>query len=1083
MAHSTWTRARCAAVLALCCALLLALAAPAGATTRKQASNKALKALGARTVAGPVIVFGLTSPSKAGTRVTKQGTRGLVIKAGPERVFFFYEDLGPSRAYPHPGRVALVGAKTGKVRLSKPFAKAPLVNGKLPAFLKSSAGYGSSRYRVFTHLASTLAGPVTSPDPDAPATGGGTTSPNKPPKTYPQSVIAKQGHAKHVTLTATDEDGDYLLFAITNPPKHGTVSGALPDAIYTPDPGFTGKDKFWFKAYDDTSQSNTAPVTIDVRPLGSPPTTTASAGCTAYNARSAAVVVDSQIAVADPDDTLLDSATIRIASNFQDGDDLLFTDQNGIGGSYDDTTGVLTLTGTASVANYEAALRTVRYRNLATGNPATPKGIEFTVNDAGNDSAPATKQVCITPGGPNRKPIGEVTSEGGLNYIENDGPLPVDASFVAVDPDSPTLSGATVRFTSSQGSQDEETGGSGGGATVFNFFPGEDRLAFADQNGITGSYDSSTGVLTLSGMASVADYQTALQSVTYENTSENPAPDTRTLRVQITDSDGASSVPSTRDVYVTPVNDAPVVTPSDGATSYTEGEPATAVDAALTAGDVDNTTLSGGQVRISSGFQSGDELVFVDQAGISGVYDSGTGVLTLSGTASVADYETALRSISFRGTSDDPPASKTVELVVNDGELDSAAATKDIAVTPVNDAPVLTPSATTLSYAENAAPVAVDPGLTASDPDSTTFAGATVQISGNFSSPEDQLAFTDQNGITGAYDSGTGVLTLTGTASVADYQAALQSVTYENTSDNPSTDTRTVTFQVDDGGAANNMSNAATRDVTVSASNDAPSVSASDGSSTYTIGDTGGAAVDSGVVVSDVDDTNIESAIVRIAGDFQPGDELVFEAQAGISGAYDSGTGVLTLTGSAPVEDYQAALESVTFRTTAASPGSSRTVEFLVNDGDADSNTATKSVELVTAPANDAPVVTTTSGSTAYGSGDPAVTVDPGVTVTDGNDANLESARVRVSANFSGDEVLVFEDQNGISGQYDPESGVLNLGGSASVADYQTALQSIKFSDGGTNAGTSRTIEFIVNDGDVDSSAATKTIDIGPPTF
>src|SRR3954452_20748353 len=602
MAHPTCTRARFACALTLATALLLAPAA-AGGVSRNEAATKSVSALGAPGASGPVIVFALNSPSPAHTRVTQRGAGKLVIKNGKQRAFVFYEDLGPFRAYPHAGRVALVGAKSGKVRLSNTFSRAPLVNGKLPAYLKSSAGYGSSQYRVFARLANTLVAPASPSNPDA--TGGGI-GPNKSPNADDQSVVAKQNRPRHITLTASDENGDFLIFAITQPPDHGTLSGSPTDLTYTPNPGYVGNDKFGFKAYDDVSQSNTAHVTVDVRPLGSPPTTATSAGCTAYNARADAVVGDSPVTAADPDDTTLDSAVVRIEGNFQGGDDLVYTDQSGIIGSYDDTTGVLTLTGDASVANYQAALRSVRYRNLSTGSPALTKDIEFTVNDAGSDSAPATKQVCITPGGPNRKPVGEMTTEGAINYTENDGPIALDPNFVAVDPDSATLSGATVKFTSSQGGQDEETGAGGDGGTVFNFFPGEDRLAFTDQNGITGSYNSSTGVLTLTGSASVADYQTALQSVTYENISENPTPDPRTIRVQITDSSGASSVPSTRDVYVSPVNDAPVVTPSAGSTAYTEGDPATAADGALTVDDVDNTTLTGGQVRISSGFQSGD---------------------------------------------------------------------------------------------------------------------------------------------------------------------------------------------------------------------------------------------------------------------------------------------------------------------------------------------------------------------------------------------------------------------------------------------------------------------------------------------
>ena len=79
----------------------------------------------------------------------------------------------------------------------------------------------------------------------------------------------------------------------------------------------------------------------------------------------------------------------------------------------------------------------------------------------------------------------------------------------------------------------------------------------------------------------------------------------------------------------------------------------------------------------------------------------------------------------------------------------------------------------------------VDTGLTVTDPDSTQIQGATVAISRASSPAEDELAFANQLGITGSYNDTTGVLTLTGTATVADYQAALRTVTYENESDTP----------------------------------------------------------------------------------------------------------------------------------------------------------------------------------------------------------------------------------------------------------------------------------------------------------
>ena len=1079
-----------ALVFALCAVLLLTAASPAGAVTRKKAGKSAVAALGAGKSTGPVIVFGLPTKVRAGTKVTQEGKSKVLARAGSSGAYFFYQDAAPFQAFPHAGRVALVDAKSGKVKLTGSLKRRPLLNGRLPAFLRSSRAYRDQDYVIYEgqgksgqHEPGPSPAPAAAPSlltVDVPGV-------NQAPEGDDQTVVAKLNSPKHITLTGSDPDvspdgdtdNDILTFFVTKPPNHGTLSGTPPNVVYTPEPGWLGPDHFFFKVSDGELDSKEAKVTIGVVPVGSPPVVTTSTGCTSYAELTPAVPVDPALTVSDSDDTVLDSATVRIATSFEGGDDLVFTDQSGISGSYSDNTGTLTLTGTATVATYEAALRTVRYRNLAAGTPAATKDIEFVVNDAGNDSAPAVKQVCVTEsGGPNDRPIGEIGTEGALSYIENDGPLPIDGAFHVIDDDSTHLSGATVRFTLSQPPEDDD--GNPIGSPVNNFRPAEDVLAFTDQNGITGSYNSATGVLTLSGLATVADYEAALRSVTYENTSEDPFDGARTIRFQVTDSSGLSSVPSNQGVLITPVNDAPEVTTSDGSSSYTEDEPATAVDADLDSIDVDDDDLEGARVRISAGFQAGDDLVFVDQLGISGVYNTGTGELTLTGTASVADYQTALRSIEFRHVGDDPDPSRTVEFVTNDGELDSAPATKDIAVTAVNDAPVLSASAGSAAWTEGDPGAAVDPGLTATDVDSDTFAGATVTISAG-SVSGDSLGFSDQNGISGFFDSETGVLTLTGTASVADYEAALRSVTFQSSSDDPTGATRTVSFQADDGGSTDNLSNTVTRDVAVTPVNDAPVVTTSENSTEYEIGGPA-VAVDADVAVGDPDDVSIESAQVSISAGFEAGDDLVFVDQLGISGVYNTGTGVLTLTGSASLDDYRAALASVEFQTTAESP-SARTVEFKVNDGDLDSATATKAIDLVEPPPNQAPFVTTSEGSTTYTLGDTSgVEVDPGLLVTDADDTNIESGHVQVDGFEPGDE-LVFVDQLGISGVFNTGTGVLTLSGTATLADYETAMRSIKFRHTGDNQSAFRTVAFKVNDGELDSAFGLRSLQLeaAPP--
>ncbi len=85
-----------------------------------------------------------------------------------------------------------------------------------------------------------------------------------------------------------------------------------------------------------------------------------------------------------------------------------------------------------------------------------------------------------------------------------------------------------------------------------------------------------------------------------------------------------------------------------------------------------------------------------------------------------------------------------------------------------------------------------------------TLAGATVSISSGFFSRRHADSFTNQNGITGSYNTATGVLTLTGTDDGrATTRRRCDSITFSSPSDDPTsfgTDTsRTITWTVNDG--------------------------------------------------------------------------------------------------------------------------------------------------------------------------------------------------------------------------------------------------------------------------------------------
>lgn len=142
-------------------------------------------------------------------------------------------------------------------------------------------------------------------------------------------------------------------------------------------------------------------------------------------------------------------------------------------------------------------------------------------------------------------------------------------------------------------------------------------------------------------------------------------------------------------------------------------------------------------------------------------------------------------------------------------------------VNGINDPPLITGTGAP-TYSEKQPAIVVNAALTVSDVDSPVLAGATVLIVQNFDAGEDALGFVNTSKITGSYNSATGVLTLTGTATIAEYQSALRSVTYLNTSDTPHTAVRDIAFQVDDGASFDHASNISHAFVAVATVNDTP---------------------------------------------------------------------------------------------------------------------------------------------------------------------------------------------------------------------------------------------------------------------
>lgn len=126
------------------------------------------------------------------------------------------------------------------------------------------------------------------------------------------------------------------------------------------------------------------------------------------------------------------------------------------------------------------------------------------------------------------------------------------------------------------------------------------------------------------------------------------------------------------------------------------------------------------------------------------------------------------------------------------------------------------------------------------------------------------------------------------------------------------------------------------------------------------------------------------------------------------------------------------------------------------------------------------PPTVTAGGVLSYTEGDGEVVIDSGITVTDSDSPNLVNAEVKILSNYaSHQDELVFTDTSNISGSWNPATGTLTLSGVDTVANYELALQSVRYVNHSDEPiVTSRVVSFTVNDGGVDSSVVTASINL-----
>ncbi|WP_461631437.1 MBG domain-containing protein [Labilibaculum euxinus] len=363
-------------------------------------------------------------------------------------------------------------------------------------------------------------------------------------------------------------------------------------------------------------------------------------------------------------------------------------------------------------------------------------------------------------------------------YTETNTPVTVFPNFTITDAEGDDIKGLTISFSSTGHHSDQ------------------DNLLFTNQNGITGSFDKGTGVLTLSGDALPANYQTAVRSITYSNDAAPGAVsyDQRELTISFansyylastghfyefvgaTDAFNTASANASAKTYYGLQGYLATITSADENTFIKDKIPS----------NIEWSWIGGSDNELENTWKwiTGPETdtIFYDQAtkesfGYTNWYTANSEpnnvndedylAINRNGAWGDGDQTNGFSYIvEYGGMSGDPTfnmtTTTTLDLVkpqppVIDGKNDS-------------------PTYNTAEYS----PVVAFPNFTITDAEGSDIKGLTIHFSSGYRSNQDTLLFTNTGKILGYFDDTQGALVLLGDASPSEYQAAMRSITYVN---------------------------------------------------------------------------------------------------------------------------------------------------------------------------------------------------------------------------------------------------------------------------------------------------------------
>ena len=425
----------------------------------------------------------------------------------------------------------------------------------------------------------------------------------------------------------------------------------------------------------------------------------------------------------------------------------------------------------ARVSRYNslADVQLLEMRTMLSGTPIT---------DAHWNSVSGAQNVAFTAG-VNSSPV--VSGVGGtVIYVKSAAPLTVAPSLIVTD--SVNINSATVSFTNWQ---------DGDRIQFYN--------SFALQHTFVENLKANTATLTITGSATTAQYQSTLQSVQFWSVAGNLNGSTRVATFSVTDAN-SNSASGTQNVAVNPgVMSSPIVSGIGGTVTYVKS--ATPITVAPNLVVTDNVNIVSARVSFTN-WQDGDRVQFYNSFALQHTFVEDivahTATMTITGSATAAQYRSTLQSVEFWSVAGNLNTStRFATFSVTDINSKIASGTQYVAVSAgVSSTPVLSGIGGTVTYRKSAPPITVAPSLVITD--SVNIISATVTFTNWQAGDRVQFlnSFALQHTFVENLGANTATLTVTGSATTAQYQSTLQSVQFWSVAGSLNSTTRLATITV-----------------------------------------------------------------------------------------------------------------------------------------------------------------------------------------------------------------------------------------------------------------------------------------------